>query len=258
VPAASSCRPEEGTILRANQILVTAAVVLAAVAAQPASAQGNWEYTVAPYLMGAAMNGTVGLKGHDVKLDVPFSKVLDNLHMGAMVHFDMKNDRWLVSSDLIYMNLQQSADVANGTAKATVTQTMLEGAGGYRVSKEFTVLAGARFVDLGNKLSFTGPHADWSGDRSKSWVDPFVGAQLNTALSDRWWLDLHGDVGGFSVGSKLAWQAYADVGYRASNLVSVYLGYRALDMDYETGSGATLFKYDVLSSGPQVGVAFRF
>jgi len=40
--------------------------------------------------------------------------------------------------------------------------------------------------------------------------------------------------------------------------VSVYLGYRALDMDYETGSGATLFKYDVLSSGPQVGLAFHF
>ena len=79
-------------------------------------------------------------------------------------------------------------------------------------------------MDLGNELSFSGTNANLSGNESKSWVDPFVGAQLNVALSDHWWFDLHGDVGGFDVGSKLAWQAFADVGYRASDLVSVYSG----------------------------------
>jgi hypothetical protein len=29
-------------------------------------------------------------------------------------------------------------------------------------------------------------------------------------------------------------------------------------MDYESGSGSTLFRYDVLTAGPQIGVAFRF
>jgi hypothetical protein len=241
--------------MRTKAALIALAVIIAN---RPVSAQGDWKFTIAPYLVGAAMDGTVGVKGHDVKLDVPFSKILDNLHMGAMAHFDMKNDTWLLSSDLIYMNLQQSADAANGTAEATMTETIFEVAGGYRTSKEFTLLAGARYVDLGSKLSFTGAHADWSGDQSKSWVDPFVGAQINVALSDRWWFDLHGDIGGFDVGSKLAWQAYADVGYKASNLVSVYLGYRALDMDYESGSGSTLFRYDVSTAGPQIGVAFHF
>jgi hypothetical protein len=234
----------------------TAALLLVGPNAAAQSSPGGWQFTIAPYLVAAAMDGTVGIKGQEVTLDVPFSKIWDNLHFGGMVHFDMKNDRWLLSSDLIYMNLQQSTDVAGGTA--TVTQTFVEAAGGYRVSREFTVLAGARFVDLGGKLSFTGTNADRSGSQSKSWVDPFVGAQLNVALSERWWFDLHGDIGGFNVGSKLAWQAYADVGYRASDLVSVYLGYRALDMDYESGSGSTLFRYDVLTAGPQIGVAFHF
>ena len=234
----------------------TAALLLVGPNAAAQSSPGGWQFTIAPYLVAAAMDGTVGIKGQEVTLDVPFSKIWDNLHFGGMVHFDMKNDRWLLSSDLIYMNLQQSTDVAGGTA--TVTQTFVEAAGGYRVSREFTVLAGARLVDLGGKLSFTGTNADRSGSQSKSWVDPFVGAQLNVALSERWWFDLHGDIGGFNVGSKLAWQAYADVGYRASDLVSVYLGYRALDMDYESGSGSTLFRYDVLTAGPQIGVAFHF
>jgi hypothetical protein len=239
-------------------ILATTGLLLVGPHAAAQTGSGDWEFTIAPYLVAAAMDGTVGINGHDVKLDVPFSKIWDNLHFGGMVHFDMKNDRWLLSSDVIYMNLQQSAEVANGTAEASVTESFFEVAGGYRASKALTFLAGARLVDLGSKLSFTGANADLSGDQSKSWVDPFVGAQLTVALSDRWWLDLHGDVGGFNVGSTLAWQAFADVGYRVSNLLSLYVGYRALDMDYESGSGNDLFRYDVLTAGPQVGVAFRF
>jgi hypothetical protein len=239
-------------------LLATTALLLVGTNAAAQSSPGGWQFTIAPYLVAAAMDGTVGLKGHDVALDVPFSKIWDNLHFGGMIHFDMKNDRWLLSSDVIYMNLQQDAEVANGTAEVSVTETFFEVAGGYRISPVFTLLGGARLVDLGSTLDFTGTNVTESGHQSKSWVDPFVGAQLNVALSERWWLDLHGDVGGFNVGSKLAWQAYADVGYRASDLVSVYLGYRALDMDYESGSGSTLFRYDVLTAGPQVGVAFRF
>jgi hypothetical protein len=52
------------------------------------------------------------------------------------------------------------------------------------------------------------------------------------------------------------WQAYADVDFRASDLVSVILGFRAIDIDYEDGSGRDLFRYDILVSGPQIGVAF--
>ena len=239
-------------------LLATTALLLVGPNAAAQSSPDGWQFTIAPYLVAAAMDGTVGIKGHDVKLDVPFSKIWDNLHFGGMVHFDMKNDRWLLSSDLIYMNLQQGAEVTNGTAEASVTETFFEVAGGYRISQAFTLLAGARLVDLGSTLDFTGTNVSQNGHQSKSWVDPFVGAQITVALSDRWWFDLHGDIGGFNVGSKQAWQAYADVGYRASDLVSVYLGYRALDIDYESGSGSTLFRYDVLTAGPQIGVAFRF
>ncbi len=244
--------------MRTRQLVVAACVVAAAGAVRPAAAQGGWKFTVAPFLMGAAMDGTVTVKGHDLKVDVPFNEIVDNLHAGVMVHFDGRSDRWLVTSDLIYMNLQQSADIADGTGKATVTETLFEAGGGYRVTEALTLLAGARLVDLGQELEFTGPRASATGKVSKSWVDPFVGALLDARLADRWRLALRGDIGGFGVGSKGAWQAYADISWRASDLVSVYAGYRALDMDYESGSGSTLFRYDMLSSGPQIGVAFHF
>jgi len=34
--------------------------------------------------------------------------------------------------------------------------------------------------------------------------------------------------------------------------------YRCVYMDYETGSGTSQFKYDVLSQGAQIGFTFHF
>ena len=51
------------------------------------------------------------------------------------------------------------------------------------------------------------------------------------------------------------------VNYLSANLrlnAPLELGYRWLDIDYETGDDATLFKYDVLTQGPMAGFAFRF
>ncbi len=47
-------------------------------------------------------------------------------------------------------------------------------------------------------------------------------------------------------------------GYRFSNLFELVLAYRALGMDYETGSGAELFAYDVVTFGPEIGFLFHF
>jgi hypothetical protein len=192
-------------------------------------------------------------QGRQVDVDVPFSDILSNLHFAGMGYFSMKNDTWFLSSQLVYMNLQQSQDVLNGTAEVTVEETIADVGGGYRITELATLLVGARLVDLRTELSF-----DRNGKASKTWVDPYVGAAFVAPLSERWWLDLHGDIGGFGVGSDLTWQAWADVGYRASDVMTVFLGFRAFDVDYEDGSGTNLFKYDVLTSGPQLGVAFRF
>ena len=244
--------------MRATKVLVVAAVLAAAVAVRPAAAEDGWKYTIAPYMMGAAMDGWIQVRGKAAEVNVPFDQIWSNLHFGAMVHFDMKNDRWLISSDLTYMDLRQDAEVRTGTGQAQVKETLFEATGGYRVSPGVALLAGARLVDLSAKLSFTGANANVSGDQSKSWVDPLVGVQLTLTFSERWWLDARLDAGGFGVGSKQAWHEYANLYYRPSDHVSVFVGYQALDMEYQTGSGSNLFRYDVLSSGPQVGVAFHF
>ncbi len=235
-----------------------AVVSLAAPPAVAQSGSDGWEFTIVPYLVAAGMDGSITVKGIEADVDVPFSDIIDNLDFAAMVHFDMRNERWVLSSDIFYVDLEGSNDLALGSATVSVQQTLFEVAGGYRISPAFTLLAGARWVDLENRIRYTGEILVEDVSAGKSWIDPFIGVHVMAPLSQRWWFGARGDIGGFGVGSEMAWQAYADLGFRASDLVSVFLGYRAIDMDHEDGSGRDLFRYDMLIAGPQIGVAFSF
>ena len=56
----------------------------------------------------------------------------------------------------------------------------------------------------------------------------------------------------------MTWQAFPYFGWQFAQWGSLQLGYRWLYMDYETGSGADRFKYDMLIQGPQIGLTFNF
>ncbi|MCP4402668.1 MAG: hypothetical protein GY801_35850, partial [bacterium] len=66
------------------------------------------------------------------------------------------------------------------------------------------------------------------------------------------------DVGGFGVGSDLTWSVSSFLGYQFTPLFSLWGGYRALGVDYQTGSGTDVFKYDMTMSGPIIGLGFSF
>lgn len=247
--------------MRLKATWVVAAASLALLLGPQAAAQSGsdgWQFMVAPYLMGAGLDGSVTLAAFESDVDVPFDQIIDNLDMAFMGHFDMRNERWILSSDIFYVDLGNDKDVAPGTVTAGLKETLFEVAGGLRVTPAFTVLAGARWVDLSTDLRYQGPVVDDRADASASWVDPFVGAHLFVPLAERWQLGVHGDIGGFGVGSELAWQVYADVGWKASDLMTILLGYRAIAMDYEQGSGRDYVNYDLTIAGPQLGAAFTF
>jgi hypothetical protein len=67
---------------------------------------------------------------------------------------------------------------------------------------------------------------------------------------------LRGDIGGFGVGSKFTWNTSALLGYSVSRVVSVWLGYRALGLDYKSGSGFNKIEFDAIMHGPILGVGF--
>jgi hypothetical protein len=94
------------------------------------------------------------------------------------------------------------------------------------------------------------------------WIDPFIGARLRyyPAPGEELWV--RGDIGGFGAGSKFTWQAMAAYNWflctHGALTLDGYLGYRALSVDYEDGSGTSRYVFDVVQHGPVVGVTGRF
>ena len=81
-----------------NTFVIALVVSLALVAGAPAGAQAQapeaWTVTVAPYLMGAAMSGTVAVAGQELDVDMSASDIFSNLQFGAMGLVVARKGNW--------------------------------------------------------------------------------------------------------------------------------------------------------------------
>ena len=121
-------------------------------------------------------------------------------------------------------------------------------------------LAGGRYVFLETGLDITGGRFGREADIAPDvdWIEPFVGGRVTLRFSNRAAVIVRGDAGGFGVGSDLTWSLVGTFQYYLSRAVSLDVGYRVLDIDYDQGSGANLFRFDVRMHGPLLGAVFRF
>ena len=129
----------------------------------------------------------------------------------------------------------------------------------YRLSDHFEVLGGLRYNDIEADVAAAEPSGGTQTDGgSQSWVDPFVGGRYTLPFAAGWSFKVRGDVGGFGVGSKSAWQLVTRFNWDATEHLDVTFGYRVIDMDYEEGEGIDRFVYDVQTSGPVIGVGWTY
>lgn len=89
---------------------------------------------------------------------------------------------------------------------------------------------------------------------SKSWVDPFVGFRARYNFTEKIYAMTRADIGGFGVGSDLAWQAYGALGWQFNRHWSTELGYRYLAEDYKSGG----FVFDAALAGAYLGITYKF
>jgi hypothetical protein len=242
--------------------VVSLALFAAAATAVQARTPESWKVTVVPYLMGAAMSGTVAVAGQELDVDMSASDIFSNLQFGAMGLVVARKGNWGVGGDAIWMSLG-----ANGTAPGPLGVTgsadMSQGAFAFyglrRLAPYADLFFGGRVNYLSTNLRINAPLQVRSVDGSKTWFDPMVGLQVRTPENGkRWHAQVYTEIGGFGVGSDFAWQVFPTIGVNVSKAASLEFGYRWLDLDYASGEDATLFKYDVLTQGPVVGFAFRF
>jgi len=241
------------------------ALVLAFVLAPGLRAQEtagtSWDFTVAPYVLFPHMDGSVTIRGIPIDVDVSPGEVFERLEFGAMLYLEAHNRDWSITLDGLYMNLGENGQLREDgrAAEADMKQLALEVTGLRRVTPwaelgiggRLNVIEGGLSVEDGQVL----PGIDVS--QTRTWFDPLIAARFIAPLN-RWRLGVSGDVGGFGIGSDLAWQVYPFVGYRFSRLFELEAAYRWLGMDYETGSGTDMFRYDMVTFGPEIGFVFHF
>jgi hypothetical protein len=93
------------------------------------------------------------------------------------------------------------------------------------------------------------------------WVDPVLGLRLRHRFTPNQEIFVRGDIGGFGLGSQFAWQAVAAYSYAwqlTGYQIAAVLGFRALGVNYRSGSGVDAVGIDEILYGPIIGVSFRF
>jgi hypothetical protein len=244
------------------------------------SGPDDWQFTVIPYIWMIGVEGELTAKGVASDVDIGFDDILDALDFGGEVHLEAQKGRWGVFLDPTYLKLSADKDVSSprGILSADIDVDvevwLVEFGGFYRVIENpvgndasrfvaFDVLAGARYMYLETKVDLTGAgplgvHIE--GDERKDWIDPIVGGRVFYDVTEKVSVGLRGDIGGFGVGnsSDFAWNILAAIGYDINQNMTLWAGYRHLDVDYDDGSGSDLFVLDAEISGPIVGLAIRF
>ena len=226
--------------------------------AQPAASE-TWQTTIAPYLMGAGISGTTGVRGVEAEIDASASDILDNLDFGAMGIVAARKGNWGVGTDLIYLALDPTAD--RPPADLEFNQLALAFYGLRRLNAVAEASFGLRVNGLDGGLTFKEEAVVPAGtelSQSKWWVDPIVGLRLHSNSAGRVNVTLYTEIGGFGLGSAFAWQLFPVVEVRLSRHASLDLGYRWLGMDYTAGEGSDHFTWDTLTQGPTIGFSFRF
>ena len=224
------------------------------------SKEKNWAFNLAPfYLWAVSVDGDLTAMGTNQQVKADFNELTDSLEAFFTVHFEgMHKSGWGFLTDVSYLNFgsqQATPGPAPLTLDVDLTFVMAELAGIYRFSlgeNALDLIGGIRYYGLDTEIDVVGipPRID----KDKDWTDVMLGVRYILTITDKWDFVARGDIG-FG-GSDLAWNLAGLFNYQPWKHVSLLFGYRYMDVDYEDGSGADLFKYDMTIHGPLLGVNF--
>lgn len=281
--------------MKNRHITAAAMITLALLAPAQVCAQSSaerWTFSVLPYFWLPSVDGKLNYGpppsgGSSANVSVDADTLLDNLDMALMLAGEARKGRWLIATDIIYLDFSKadsavrSVDFNPGPGPINIsttglnagTQSSLKGwlwtlAGGYAAIQgpqaTLDVLGGLRLLSLEASTDWqltaavTGPAGtatfarSGSVERSEEIWTGIVGAKGRAQLGESSrFVNYYADVGGGS--DTFTWQGVAGVGY-AFKWGEIVFDYRYL---YYSQSGDKLI--DNLSFGGfGLGANFRF
>ncbi len=212
----------------------------------------SWEFSLAPYIWAVGIDGDMVIKGVPLSVDVDFDELFDEIDFAMELHFEARKGDWVFIVDPTIIRIEIEAQSGPVTVDTEMDYDLADFLVGYRLSPRWELLGGVRYWSLDVSVD-PGPLPGF--DQGESWVDLIVGGRYNWPLSEKWAFLGRADVGGSD--SDSTWMVSGIFARKWKN-TDLLLGYRHLDVDYETGSGVNRFEFDVEQSGPIVGVNFRW
>ena len=265
---------------------------------EPVPVPRSWEFTFTPYAWIVIDKGTLSLGSRSAPIDTNLFKLLDDSdHLYAWMSYqEMRYGPLALYANVFWSKIGASntrtgyweiGDFINveAVANASIWATMaiVEPGITYEFSQwnsgwgntALDVVGGGRYWYLKSEIDLTvtgtvsipalGLSRTRTGFASASkvidWIDPFVGLRMRHKFAPGHDLVLQGDVGGFGVGSDFTWQALAAYNFEwnfAGYKLNPYLGYRAISVDYEEGSGRRRIGLDFVQHGPVAGLTFKW
>jgi len=218
----------------------------------------NWQIDVTPYVWLAGFKADIGFRDLELgQVQADFSDILENLKMGALLHAEASNGKWIIMGDLMYFKTSKGGSLdINSTPTELNTKLLVTelGVGINMVNDENAFLVDAfigwRSISSDNVMTIGSRTAL---DRNSNANDPFIGARMKIK-SEKWLYSLRADVGGFGIGTKSSLKISTLGAYSFSDLFALYFGFQALDIKIEKSD----FNFDILTTGFVVGGNFSF
>ncbi|PZV17411.1 MAG: hypothetical protein DCF20_06145 [Pseudanabaena sp.] len=260
---------------------------------QPADDSNAWHFKLQPYApVPLSVNGSVTIGDRSLSFSSGLSGVLDALDLGLFGRFEAWNNNlgFIVDASIQtfsgYGNSSRDfnrlqTDLSVG---ASFTQGIYDFAISYHLgdpaqyslpdkpsNKSFPQvwvepIVGVRIntldasLDAGLDLTFQRQRFDRSFQRtvsrSRTWLEPMVGAKFGVQVSDPVTLWLRGDASGFGLAGSpdLQWNIITGADWWISPTTTLQIGYKFYEINY--GNNDQSFKYSY--NGPYLGVTFNF
>ena len=168
---------------------------------------------------------------------------------------EWNNGDWFVVLDPMWADLEAPIETG-GSIGGTVEIELIiiDAVVGFNVAEHIDIYGGARYYDQDITII---PNMVPSVSLGDAWTDFILGVRFMGDINDRWGFAGKLDV---AAGGDSDSALYAQIMFRRriGDNKDFDIGYRYYDVDYESGSGLSRFKWDVAHSGPVFGFSWEF
>jgi len=237
----------------------------------------SWQFEITGYGWASSVAGKTGFAAlPSTEYYAPFLKLLEHLQGGFMSSVVARNDMFIVGLDVIWSKIggggtirQLESPLTGGHADLTLNEAVVTAFGGLKApigvpNLDLYGTVGARYFYAGTELSISNAFGMGTTQTvNKGWVMPVAGFAAQYRFDDRWFMNMLGDLGGWS--NSATGQALASIGYKWTPNIATTLGYRVLYTYDKQDTGVSLltfeprsFRYQQWMYGPFAGVKIMF